>query len=71
MRVSVHQAVGAWRSHPKRSTTWEEQGVTLQPMPLVHHDVLLGIASAGDMIDGTGEMTLPAASYGESQVETG
>ena len=40
-------------------------------MPLAHHDVLLGIASAGDMIDGTGEMTLPAATYGESQVETG
>ncbi len=47
------------------------QGVALRLMPLVHHDVLLGIASAGDMIDGTGEMTLPAASYGESQVETG
>ena len=55
----------------KASTTWGEQGVALRPMPLVHHDVLLGIASAGDMIDSTGEMTLPAASYGESQVETG
>jgi len=32
-----------------------EQGQELQPIAVVPHDVLPGIAKTGDMIDGTGE----------------